>query len=128
MTVTPGQTFARRLREERIRAGLSQATLAERLAELLNQKVDASAITRIEKHERAVRLDEAVVIAELLDLPLPAMLRDSESVDEQVAELRRDLSLAQWRASQAEEELQRAQESMAAIRRLIAELEASRPQ
>ena len=128
MTVTPGQTFARRLREERIRAGLSQATLAERLAELLNQKVDASAITRIEKHERAVRLDEAVVIAELLDLPLPAMLRDSESVDEQVAELRRDLSLAQWRASQAEEELQRAQESMAAIGRLIAELEASRPQ
>jgi transcriptional regulator with XRE-family HTH domain len=127
MTVTPGQTFARRLREERIRAGLSQATLAERLTELLNQKVDASAITRIEKHERAVRLDEAVVIAELLDLPLPAMLRDSESVDEQVAELRRDLSLAQWRASQAEEELQQAQESMAAIGRLIAELESSRP-
>jgi transcriptional regulator with XRE-family HTH domain len=127
MTATPGQTFARRLREERIRAGLSQSTLAERLTELLNQKVDASAITRIEKHERAVRLDEAVVIAELLDLPLPAMLRDSESVDEQVAELRRDLSLAQWRASQAEEELQRAQESMAAIGRLIAELESSRP-
>src|SRR6478752_7131089 len=97
MTPTPGQTFARRLREERIRAGLSQAALAERLTELLDQKVDASAITRIEKRERAVRLDEAVVIAELLALPLPAMLRDSESVAEQVAELRRDLSLEQWR-------------------------------
>jgi transcriptional regulator with XRE-family HTH domain len=127
MTPSPGQTFARRLREERTRAGLSQAALAERLTALLGQKVDASAITRIEKHERAVRLDEAVVIAELLDLPLPAMLRDSESVDEQVAELRRDLSLAQWRASQAEEELQQAQDSMTAIRRLIDELEASRP-
>lgn len=127
MTPTPGQTFARRLREERTRAGFSQAALAERLTALLDQKVDASAITRLEKHERAVRLDEAVAIAELLDLPLPAMLRDSESVNEQVAELRRDLSLEQWRASQAEEELQRAQESMAAIRRLIAELEASRP-
>ncbi|WP_442545194.1 helix-turn-helix transcriptional regulator [Arthrobacter sp. KN11-1C] len=128
MTTSPGQTFARRLREERIRAGLSQAALAERLSELLDQKVDTSAVTRIEKHERAVRLDEAVVIAELLDLPLPAMLRDSETVDEQVAELQRDLSLEQWRASQAEAELQQAQESMAAIRRLIAELEESRPQ
>jgi transcriptional regulator with XRE-family HTH domain len=128
MTPTPGQTFARRLREERTRAGLSQAALAERLTAQLDQKVDASAITRLEKHERAARLDEAVAIAELLDLPLPAMLRDSESVDEQVAELRRDLSLEQWRASRAEEELQQAQESTAAIRRLIAELEASRPQ
>ncbi|GAA1350963.1 hypothetical protein GCM10009636_10710 [Arthrobacter koreensis] len=128
MSALPGQTFARRLREERGRVGLSQAALADRLAEVLNQKIDASAITRIEKYERAVRLDEAVVIAELLDVPLEAMLHDRESVDDQIAELRRDLSLAQWRASQAEEELQQAQDQMSWIRRSIAELEASRLQ
>lgn len=128
MSALPGQTFARRLREERGRVGLSQAALADRLAEVLNQKIDASAITRIEKYERAVRLDEAVVIAELLDVPLEAMLHDRESVDDQIAELRRDLSLAQWRAKQAEEELQQAQDQMSWIRRSIAELEASRLQ
>lgn len=128
MSALPGQTFARRLREERGRVGLSQAALADRLAEVLNQKIDASAITRIEKYERAVRLDEAVVIAELLDVPLEAMLHDRESVDDQIAELRRDLSLAQWRANQAEEELQQAQDQMSRIRRSIAGLEASRLQ
>lgn len=128
MSALPGQTFARRLREERGRVGLSQAALADRLAEVLNQKIDASAITRIEKYERAVRLDEAVVIAELLDVPLEAMLHDRERVDDQIAELRRDLSLAQWRANQAEEELQQAQDQMSWIRGSIAELEASRLQ
>ena len=128
MSALPGQTFARRLREERGRVGLSQAALADRLAEVLNQKIDASAITRIEKYERAVRLDEAVVIAELLDVPLEAMLHDRESVDDQIAELRRGLSLAQWRANQAEEELQQAQDQMSWIRRSIAQLEASRLQ
>ncbi|MHA7303837.1 helix-turn-helix domain-containing protein [Arthrobacter sp. TMN-49] len=126
MNVLPGQVFARRLREERGRTGLSQAALAERLAEVLDQKVDASAITRIEKHERAVRLDEAVVIAEVLDVPLDALLRDRMNVDEQISELERDLSQASWRANQAKEELERAQEQMLAIRRSIALLEASR--
>ena len=128
MSASPGQTFARRLREERGRIGLSQAALADRLAEVLQQKIDASAITRIEKYERAVRLDEAVTIAELLGVPLEAMLHDGESVDDQIAELRRDLSLAQWRASQAEEELQQTRAQVTGIRRSIAELEASRLQ
>lgn len=126
MSALPGQIFAFRLREERVRAGLSQAALADRLAEVLNQRVDASAITRIEKHERAVRLDEAVVIAELLGVRLETMLHERESVDDQIAELRRDLSLEQWRASQAEEELQQARDRMTGIRRSIVELEASR--
>lgn len=125
MSALPGQTFARRLREERVRTGLSQAALANRLAEVLNQKVDTSAITRIEKYDRAVRLDEAVVIAELLEVPLQAMLHDRESVGDQIAELRRDLSLAQWRVSQVEEELQQARDQVTGIRRSIAELETS---
>lgn len=126
MNVLPGQVFARRLRQERGRAGLSQAALAERLAEVLDQKVDASAITRIEKLERAVRLDEAVVIADVLDVPLEAMLHDRINVDERISELERDLSQASWRANQAKEELERAQQQLLAIRRSIALLEASR--
>ncbi|MFW0774370.1 helix-turn-helix domain-containing protein [Paenarthrobacter nitroguajacolicus] len=120
-----GRIFARRLREERVQAGLSQAALAGRVTEVLDQKLDASAITRIEKNERAVRLDEAVVIAELLDVSLVAMIRDRESVDEKIGELRRDLSAAQWRAIQAEEELQRAQDAIKGIQRLINDLEAT---
>lgn len=126
MDALPGQIFARRLRDERGRAGISQAALAERLTQVLDQKIDASAITRIEKHERAVRLDEAVGIAGLLNVPLAAMLRDREDVDEQIEELRRDFNLAQWRANRADEESQKAQDDLMAIRRLIAELEASR--
>lgn len=126
MTMLPGRVFADRLREERVRAGFSQAALAERLTEVLSQAIDASAITRIEKHERTVKLDEAVMIAEVLEVPLTTLLRGRETVDEKVADLRRSLREAKWRASNAEEELQKAQDEMAYIRRSIAELEALR--
>lgn len=76
MTVSPDQTFARRIHEERTRAGISQAALAAKMTAVIGRTIDASAVARAEKYERAVRLDEAVAIADLFQVPLAAMLRD----------------------------------------------------
>ena len=120
------ETFARRLTEERQRAGLSQAALAARITDLIGRSMDPSAVARAEKHERAIRLDEAVAIADVLQMPLTSLLRDKDAIDEEIDELRRDLSLHQWQLSQAEEEARQAQDSMSATRRRIAELEEAR--
>lgn len=120
------ETFARRLIEERQRAGLSQAVLAARLTAMIGRSIDPSAVARAEKHERAIRLDEAVAIADVLQVPLASMLRDREAIDDEIGELRRDLSLYSGQMHQAEEAVQQAQDSVSATRRRIAELEASR--
>lgn len=120
------ETFARRLTEERQRAGLSQAALAARITDIIGRSIDPSAVARAEKHERAIRLDEAVAIADVLQVPLTALLRDRDAMDGEMDELRRDLSLYQWRLGQAEQEAQQVQDSISATRRRIAELEAAR--
>lgn len=76
MTTLPSDLFAHRLRTERERIEISQAELARRVATILGTKVDPSAITRIEQQTRAVRLDEAVAVAEALDLPLIMLLNE----------------------------------------------------
>lgn len=120
------KTFARRLVEERQRVGLSQAALAERVTAIIGRSIDPSALARAEKHERAIRLDEAVAIADVLQVPLASMLRDRDALDGEIGELRRELSQDLWRLHQAEEEVQQAQDSMSATRRRIAELQAAR--
>ena len=121
-----GATFARRMREERQRAGLSQAALAERVTALLDYKVDSSSVTRVEKGERSVRLAEAVAIAEALSNPLTALLRDRTAIDEEIGELERDLSEELHRVDRAEEELDVARGAVRSIERRIAELNAIR--
>ena len=120
------EIFARRLNEERQRAGLSQAALAARITDMIGRSIDPSAIARAEKHERAIRLDEAVAIADALQVPLTSLLRDRDAIDDEIDELRRDLSLYQWKLSKAEEEAQQAEDSISATRRRIEELEAAR--
>jgi transcriptional regulator with XRE-family HTH domain len=61
---------------ERERQGLSQAELARRMAEVLGVNVDKSAVARIEQQIRAIRLDEAAAMAEVLDVPITALLSD----------------------------------------------------
>src|SRR5699024_9537149 len=102
--------FARRIREERQRAGITQAALAERLGGVLDRTIDPSAVARAEKHQRTVRLDEAVAIADVLEMPLSALLRDRERVDEEIAEQRQALGEAQWRVDEARAALQQAQD------------------
>lgn len=119
------EVFARRMREERRRAGVSQADLAQRLTEMIGRQVDPSAVARAEKHQRGVRLDEAIAIAEVLGVGLEAMLRDRGAVDDELDQLRQELSQHVWQQDQARNQLSRAQDSIAATERRIAELEAS---
>lgn len=78
MTSVPSSIFARRLRQERENAGLSQADLAKLISETLGSRVDPSAITRIEKFDRAVKLDEATAAAAIFRLPLTALLIEGD--------------------------------------------------
>ncbi|XVX21484.1 helix-turn-helix domain-containing protein [Actinomycetota bacterium] len=118
--------YRRRLREERRAAGLTQAEFAELLSARLGVHLDATTVTRMETGPRGVRLDEAVAAAEALRLPLAALLRDEDSIGEQIGELQRELSVDEWRVSQLSAELQQARHSVTGTRRRIAELEAAR--
>jgi len=104
--VLPGAVFARRLRQEREDANISQADLARRISERLGTTIDPSAITRIERKERAVRLDEAVIAAEALRLPLSALLVDSpeEEIDHAIQQYLLQLTEAEaaWEKSRAD--------------------------
>lgn len=126
MARLPGEVFARRLHEERGRAGVSQAALADHLSRALGRDVAASAVSRLESGERAVRLDEAVLIADRIGVPLPDLLRDRDAMDEELAQRRADLAMAEWRLSKARDEVAQALEETRAIERRIADLEASR--
>ena len=93
MKPLPGDLFARRLRQERERLGISQAELARRMAQLLGQNVESTAITRIEQQTRAVRLDEAVSAANALGVPLLVLLSDENEAE--IQNLLAELALAE---------------------------------
>lgn len=65
--------FGRRLRQERERRGLTQGGLANMLGQD-GLRLDPTAITRIEKGERGVRLNEALKIARALGCTLDYLL------------------------------------------------------
>jgi transcriptional regulator with XRE-family HTH domain len=106
MNPLPGDLFARRLRLERDRLGISQAELARRIAEILGTNVDPSAVTRIEQQVRAVRLDEAVAAAQALDVPLMVLVsEDGEAENEaQLQQYLAELAAAQrqWEKNRLE--------------------------
>lgn len=116
----PRKVFGDRMKEARTRLGVSQASVARYLTKRLDYKVDASALSRIEGADRKVRLDEAVLIAEVLQVPLAELIAAPGDVrlariDEVRASLRgaeaaRDDALAEmegWRdkVAELEEEL-----------------------
>lgn len=86
MDPLPSDVFARRLRAERERLGVTQTDLARSVAQLLGQNVDPSAINRIELRTRAVRLDEAAAMAAVLGVPLTVLIHESpiEELDRKI--------------------------------------------
>jgi transcriptional regulator with XRE-family HTH domain len=120
------EIFARRLYEERARVGVSQATLADHLSQSLGVKVAASAVSRIESRDRAVRLEEAVLMAERIGVPLADLLRERDALDDELDQLRDDLMLVEWRAMKARDVVDTSVEAARSIRRRLAELEGSR--
>lgn len=121
MSSLPGDLFARRLRQERERLGLSQAELARRMSAKLGNNVESTAITRIEQQTRAVRLDEAVIAAECLGVPLLVLLTEDfarvneEEIQTQLAEL-----------AAAEQAWEKQRQEIARITRLIQSLSAEK--
>ena len=113
MDPLPSDVFARRLRAERERLGMTQTDLARAVARLLGQNVDPSAINRIELRTRSVRLDEAAAMAAVLGVPLTVLVHESP-----VEELDR-------RISRAVEELAHERRVLADSRSRVAALEAS---
>lgn len=85
------QTFAKRLRELREWLGVSQADLARRMTEL-GFRMHQTAVAKIERGERPLRLDEAGALAYLLDTDLSLMtgpLRTGDPAQLLVRELER---------------------------------------
>lgn len=126
MTETARLIFARRLREQRRAAGMSQAELGRRMSEQLDTTLDGSAVTRIEKMERAVKLEEAVAAAGVLGVPLQALLVDEPYEVVRLRELRQDLARQENRAAAAKDEMRQATAAMMHIEQEIELLQASR--
>ncbi|QXV62911.1 helix-turn-helix domain-containing protein [Amycolatopsis sp. TNS106] len=95
MNPLPGDLFARNLRRERERLGLSQAEVARRSSEILGSNLDPTAVTRVEQGTRTVRLDEAVAIAQALDVPLPLLYSEAGALDTAALLARYRVELAQ---------------------------------
>ena len=107
MSATVSQVFAQRLREERARAGLTQSELATRISDVLGTVVYGSGITRVEKGERAVKLEEAVAMAQVLGVELSSMLVGSSELERVLAEHRAALIAAQARFEEVRAEMAR---------------------
>lgn len=85
MDPLPGDLFARRLSRERERSGVDTEDLALRVAHRLGWGVvDPTLILRIEDQTHVLRLDEAVVLAEALEVPLLDMI--SDEADEEIGD------------------------------------------
>ncbi|MFE4334020.1 helix-turn-helix domain-containing protein [Streptomyces sp. NPDC056831] len=121
MNPLPGDLFARRLRQERERLGVSQAELARRMAELLGANVDSTAITRIEQQTRAVRLDEAVTAATALGVPLITLVSDNYARENE-AEIQKQLA----ELALADQEWEKLRQQIHRITRTIQQLSAER--
>jgi transcriptional regulator with XRE-family HTH domain len=74
------KVFGGRLRQERDRRGWSQQEMSRRLAEL-GIRLHSTAITRIERGERSVRLSEAQALADVLEMPLGMLLVSHEQTE-----------------------------------------------
>jgi cell division inhibitor SepF len=114
--------FARRLRETREAAGLSQVRLAALLADQAGMELDPTAITRIERGQRGIALREAYSLAHVLGVPLEYLCRPYPQPEAE------QLSLALQRAkleyAEAEAEANSARHHLAEIAQQVQALEA----
>lgn len=86
---TPEQTFAARVKERREFLRMSQTQLAQHLRDYQGLDLDGTAITRLERGDRRVRLDEAVAIVTVLGMDLyEAIAPHPGDLDEQLERAR----------------------------------------
>ena len=112
----PESTFARRMRELREAAGMPQSHIANVLAMSHGIKVDPTAITRIERGTRTIRLDEAVAIASVFDHTVDEILRPALSPEEQLLQAEQEIEAAQRRVERAVAEFEALQRRLEQLR------------
>jgi transcriptional regulator with XRE-family HTH domain len=112
----PELTFARRMRELRESLGMPQTHVATTLKLIHGIKIDPTAITRIERGTRTLRLDEAVAIASVLDHTVDEMLRPALPPEEQLLQAEQEIEPARWRAARAVAEYEVSQRRLERLR------------
>lgn len=122
----PDEIFARRLREVRTSRRVSQNELARQLAKRLGTKINGATITKIEKGDRGVRLEEAVYAAEILDVPLDSLVTGIHPIDARIAELQAQIEEQENRAKAAISEHGQATSAVVHLQDEIAQLEAKK--
>lgn len=86
---SPEERFGAAVNHFRLRRGWSQRDLADKLTRL-GMPVDASAVSRIEKGTRSVRLTEAMTLADALDVELDSLVFGSRTPAQEFKGLRRE--------------------------------------
>lgn len=122
MSQSPESMFVRRLRDERNQQGLSLAALSERLSDQLGVTLDKSALARVERSERGVRLDEAVAIARALGLRLEDMIPSEYSLEEEASRLEQHLAEHHAEIARLDAAKEEAESSATVIELRLAEL------
>ncbi len=72
--------LGRRIREERLRVGLTQEQIAEKV------NVSTTYIGFIERGERSVTLEKLILLAECFQLPIDALLHDAQPQEPEARE------------------------------------------
>ena len=108
-TRTAEQVFGARVRELRDAMKITQNGLSFHVEVMTGHagnriKMDPSAIARLEKGERSIRLNEASALSAALDMSVDEMLRKALPPEEQIRQAETQLERAHWRAAQAEAE------------------------
>ncbi|MCW1821421.1 MULTISPECIES: helix-turn-helix domain-containing protein [Mycolicibacterium] len=75
------RNFGKAVRQRRSAIGVSQRKLSELLLEKAGVKLDPSAITRIEKGQRDLKLAEAAAIAKVLDVSIDQLTREIKEAE-----------------------------------------------
>lgn len=102
---------------------MTQTELAERLSAPLGATLNATAITKIEKGQRAVRLNEAVAAADVLGVPLTMMVAVGDEAGTRLVELRRERDWYNQRSEEALRKHAEAQQHCTRVEDAIRELE-----
>jgi transcriptional regulator with XRE-family HTH domain len=125
---TPETVFSARLREAREAAGMSQAQLAAQISERHGIQIDPMTILRMEKGRRRITLNEAVAVADVLNirlfdllLPLPA-----DVLDAQPGRLRKRAATLAARLEQLTADIAKAEADVAQSRARAGELRRER--
>lgn len=120
----PEAVFARRTREVRVGVKITQTELSAHVdiqtsAAGRPVKMDPTAITKLEKGTRAIRLNEAVAIANVLDQTVDEMLRPALASDEQIRRAESQIETTRLRAAMALGEHEAAIARAARLRELL---------